>query len=94
MKILTATQINLLKEAIREANGWRGTMLGNPDPRPLAFFDANIQAMRAALKIVEEQQSTLRKIRKCAKVYRTKMVFAYCELEGGGRVDIGHFEIE
>jgi hypothetical protein len=47
---LVRSEIRLLAEAVEEARTWRGTMTGNPDPRPLAEFDARIERMRAAIR--------------------------------------------
>lgn len=52
--------IKSLAEALDEAEGWRGTLIGNPDPEPLKEFDANIRRMRDALKAVRDQQRALR----------------------------------
>ena len=46
MKVLSGHQQALLDLAIREAEGWRGTMVGNPDPEPLAEFDETIRQMK------------------------------------------------
>lgn len=42
--------IAALAWAVREAEGWRGSLVGNPDPGPLMEFDANIAAAKEALK--------------------------------------------
>lgn len=47
---LSRAEIRLLADAVAEANGWRGTLVGNPDPEPLAHFDAQIAKMKAAIK--------------------------------------------
>jgi hypothetical protein len=53
--------IKLLKEAIDEAAGWRGTLVGNPDPQPLEEFDSRIAAMRAALEAVRLQNAAVKR---------------------------------
>lgn len=47
---LSRAEIRLLADAVTEANNWRGSMVGNPDPEPLARFDAQIAKMRAAIR--------------------------------------------
>lgn len=47
---LSRAEIRLLAEAVSEANDWRGSLVGNPDPGPLDEFDARITKMKAAIK--------------------------------------------
>lgn len=47
---LSRAEIRLLADAVAEANGWRGTLVGNPDPEPLERFDAQIAKMKAAIR--------------------------------------------
>lgn len=47
---LSRAEIRLLVEAVSAANDWRGSLVGNPDPEPLAQFDARIAKMRAAIR--------------------------------------------
>lgn len=46
---LTRRDYLLLRAAVSEAAGWRGALVGNPDPVPLAQFDARIKETRRAL---------------------------------------------
>lgn len=46
--------VKALAWAVREAEAWRGNLVGNPDPRPLAAFDAQVKQAKEALKIVRE----------------------------------------
>lgn len=50
--VLTATDIRALAWAIDNAEDWRGSMTGNPDPEPLREFDAAIAKAKAALRKV------------------------------------------
>ena len=52
---LTTRQWRALRWAVREAAGWRGSLVGNPDPHPLVEFDALVATAKAALKSLEEQ---------------------------------------
>lgn len=47
---LTTADIKALTWAVSQAASWRGTMTGNPDPQPLAEFDAYITLCRGALR--------------------------------------------
>lgn len=44
------SHIKALAWAVDEAEGWRGSLTGNPDPVPLAEFDAKIAQAKAALR--------------------------------------------
>lgn len=52
--------LKLLAEAIADAEVWRGGLVGNPDPGPLAAFDARIAAMRQALRCVRRQNAAVK----------------------------------
>jgi hypothetical protein len=47
---LTRRQYKFLKWAVHRAEEWRGAEIGNPDPKPLRDFDANIKEAKLALK--------------------------------------------
>ena len=49
-----------LKRAIEEAEGWRGSMIGNPDPEQLEEFDEFIATARKALKAVRKLNNEVR----------------------------------
>lgn len=53
---IRAKHIKALAFAVREAEGWRGSMTGNPDPEPLREFDARIKEMKEALRVVRAAQ--------------------------------------
>lgn len=42
--------MRILKWAVDNAEDWRGSMTGNPDPGPLREFDENIKIAKGALK--------------------------------------------
>lgn len=50
----------LLWRAVSEAEAWRGSMTGNPDPGPLEEFDAFIAKAKQALKKVRRNDRSLR----------------------------------
>lgn len=52
--------LSALKRAIDEAEGWRGSMIGNPDPEPLEEFDGFIATARKALKSVRRLNNEVR----------------------------------
>lgn len=47
---LTKAEYRALRWAISQAEDWRGTLIGNPDPQPLEHFDAYIAFAKRALK--------------------------------------------
>jgi hypothetical protein len=94
MKVLSGHQWALLNLAVREAEGWRGTMVGNPDPEPLAECDETIRQMKAALLVVAEQQKVLRKLRREARKHDAQTIYAYIGPEDGGCIDIGRFDFK
>jgi hypothetical protein len=94
MKILSGRQVAMLSAAVSEAEEWRGAIVGNPDPEPLAEFDENIRQMKAALLIVAEQQKVLRSLRRKARKHETETVYAYIGPEDGGCIDIGGFDFK
>jgi hypothetical protein len=53
-KPLTHSDLKALSRAVSEAVTWRGSMVGNPDPLPLAEFDAFIKRARKAVRKVRE----------------------------------------
>lgn len=57
---ITLRQKQILAWAIDEAETWRGTMVGNPDPEPLAEFDAMIEEAREALRTVGRMERTMK----------------------------------
>jgi hypothetical protein len=50
-------QIRALKWAVENAAFWRGALVGNPDPKPLAKFDRQVEKARSALKEVRRLSS-------------------------------------
>ena len=93
MYVLTKTQEKFLKEAIDSAEGWRGTLIGNPDPEPLEAFDKEILAMRVALAKLIEQQRELRTLRTAARKLNASRIYCYIGPEDGGCIDIGTFTL-
>jgi hypothetical protein len=92
MKILTIRQEKLLDLAIQEAEGWEGSLVGNPDPEPLEQFQKTIAEMKAALKVVSEQQKALRDVRRKMRAQGDESVTLYCAaLEGYGCVDLANW---
>lgn len=59
--------LKALADAIDSAEGWRGTLVGNPDPVPLELFDAEIARMRAALAAVRRQNAAVKHAAKLAQ---------------------------
>ncbi|MNQ65307.1 hypothetical protein D3C85_797600 [compost metagenome] len=51
---LMPRHVKALRDAVNLAEGWRGSMVGNPDPEPLEAFDRAIRRAKQALKIVRE----------------------------------------
>lgn len=95
MKVLTNAGLTLLAEAVSQCEAWRGAMVGNPDPQPLADFDAEVAAIKEALQVVGEQQRIFRKIRKGMRAQGDVGVTVYCRAKGGnGNVDILSFQVE
>lgn len=45
---------NALAWAVGWARDWRGSLVGNPDPKPLAAFDTMVNRARAALKMIRK----------------------------------------
>jgi hypothetical protein len=93
MQVLTQAGVKLLEEAINSAETWRGSMIGNPDPEPLASFDEEIAAMRKAIAVVKEQQGILRKVRLGLRKQNTSRAYVHCEAPEYGCVDILSFEL-
>jgi hypothetical protein len=58
---LTPVHIKALQMAVHEAEAWRGTLIGNPDPTPLQQFDAYIAIAKQALRIVVKNYKVKRK---------------------------------
>jgi hypothetical protein len=54
--MITLSEYRLLKAAVDDAAFWRGSMVGNPDPKPLAEFDARIRATRKVLSKVHPKR--------------------------------------
>ncbi len=55
--------IKALRRAVDEAEVWRGSMTGNPDPEPLEEFDAFIAEAREALGQAGREAKELRRLR-------------------------------
>lgn len=51
---ITYNDYRLLKKAVDSAEAWRGSKVGNPDPKPPQAFDKEIKAMREVLKKIRE----------------------------------------
>ena len=51
-KALMQRHRKALRRAVSEAEGWRGSMTGNPDPAPLEEFDAFVREAKEALTIL------------------------------------------
>lgn len=64
MKTLTNTQVDALTWAVREAEGWRGSLIGNPDPQPLQIFDAKVVKAKQALRDLKELNTQARDLNK------------------------------
>lgn len=60
MERLTQSELRALSRAVSEAEAWRGSMTGNPDPGPLEEFDAFIAKAKQALKKVRRNDRSLR----------------------------------
>lgn len=58
--MITGYQIKLLDKAVQMAGDWRGSIVGNPDPEPLAEFDAFISECRRAVAQVRHDYRTAR----------------------------------
>ena len=58
--LVSQKHLNALKRAIEEAEGWRGSMTGNPDPEQLEEFDEFIDTAKAALKSVRRLNREVR----------------------------------
>lgn len=58
--LVSQKYLSALKRAIEEAEGWRGSMIGNPDPEPLEEFDEFIATARKALKAVRKLNNEVR----------------------------------
>jgi len=75
-RILTHTQLRLLRQAVDAAADWRGEMMGSTSDAEdearqldmIAKFDARMAATYDALKIVRQQQSHLRNLAKARKL--------------------------
>ncbi|WP_281686406.1 hypothetical protein [Pseudomonas citronellolis] len=46
--------VRALARAVEEAEAWRGSMVGNPNPGPLEAFDKFIKEAKQAMRIVRE----------------------------------------
>lgn len=53
--MLTRKQIQALKWAVEQAESWRGSMTGNPDPEPLEAFDKQVADAKGALKAIKDR---------------------------------------
>lgn len=58
--LVSQKHLNALKRAIDEAEGWRGSLIGNPDPEQLEEFDEFIDTAKAALKSVRKLNREVR----------------------------------
>jgi hypothetical protein len=58
--LVSQKHLNALKRAIDEAEGWRGQLIGNPDPGPLEEYDGFIAEARVALKSVRRLNREVR----------------------------------
>lgn len=57
MERLTQSELRALSRAVSEAEAWRGSMTGNPDPGPLEEFDAFVAKAKQALKKVRRNNN-------------------------------------
>lgn len=62
--MITLRQIKLLANAVDEAEAWRGSMVGCAPQEALDEFDANIAAMRAAVKEARKDRDLIRSLEK------------------------------
>ncbi|UXX42089.1 hypothetical protein [Pseudomonas phage phiH2] len=60
MERLTQSELRALARAVSEAEAWRGSMVGNPDPGPLEEFDAFVAKAKQALKKVRRNNNELK----------------------------------
>jgi hypothetical protein len=60
MERLTQSELRALSRAVSEAEAWRGSMTGNPDPGPLEEFDAFVAKAKQALKKVRRNNNALK----------------------------------
>jgi len=51
---LTRYQVAALDWAVSEAEAWRGSLVGNPDTRPLVAFDRKVGIARSALQKIKD----------------------------------------
>lgn len=58
--LVSQKHLSALNRAIDEAEGWRGSMIGNPDPEQLDEFDEFIATARKALKSVRKLNNEVR----------------------------------
>jgi hypothetical protein len=56
----TARELQALRWAVREAESWRGALVGNPDPGPLLAFEASIADAKSGLRKLIVLQKSLR----------------------------------
>jgi hypothetical protein len=61
--VLRPMHLKALRRAVREAQDLRGSMTGNPDPTPLAEFDAFIQTAKRALTLVKKMNDEARGVK-------------------------------
>ena len=58
---LKKSDIYALKWANENAEDWRGSLVGNPDPEPLEYFDLMVCAAKKALRKVKKAKRTAQK---------------------------------
>lgn len=58
LELLPRGTLAALEKAVRAATEWRGAYAGDPDA--LSAFDADLRAMRQALRDLKRQQKALR----------------------------------
>ena len=61
-KTLTETDLRALRWAVREAKGWRGGLVGDPDPSNLKAFDAQIKRCKVALQAAKLTKQELEEV--------------------------------
>lgn len=58
MERLTTKELRALAWAVGEAESWRGSLVGNPDPGPLEAFDACVAKAKLAMKKVRRNNKS------------------------------------